>query len=218
MERKHSTSSSTSTDTTGNTKLAPSSNNSASSTQGGKFPRGLPSSTTPSNASKSHTLIPSAGDTSAVGALTQYGIREEVNCNGSTTGSVSSGLGLSVEENNNALPAEYWLNRQPMADQIVITDVTVCDMTVTIRECKTKQGFFKEREHLNNTEGGFNSNSSNIGSSETDKLSNNNKDGSCEKSLATTSVDTSGKSSTGGGRLAYDGDVGHNNVLKVLSL
>jgi hypothetical protein len=50
------------------------------------------------------------------------------------------------EENNNALPVEYWRNRQPLADQIVITDVTVMDMTVTIRECKTQAGFFKERE------------------------------------------------------------------------
>ncbi|OXA55492.1 chromobox protein homolog 8 isoform X2 [Folsomia candida] len=50
------------------------------------------------------------------------------------------------EENNNALPAEYWRTRQPLADQIVITDVTVMDMTVTIRECKTEAGFFKERE------------------------------------------------------------------------
>ncbi|CAL8123815.1 unnamed protein product [Orchesella dallaii] len=57
-----------------------------------------------------------------------------------------SGTTTTTEENNNALPAEYWLNRQPLADQIVITDVTVCDMTVTIRECKTKQGFFRERD------------------------------------------------------------------------
>lgn len=74
---------------------------------------------------------------------------ENNNYNGSSTGSIG---GSSAEENNNALPAEYWLNRQPMADQIVITDVTVCDMTVTIRECKTKTGFFRARDHNDNSD------------------------------------------------------------------
>ncbi|KAG8230159.1 hypothetical protein J437_LFUL010410 [Ladona fulva] len=40
---------------------------------------------------------------------------------------------------------EYWHSRVPSADQIFITDVTVNLRTVTIRECKTKSGFFKER-------------------------------------------------------------------------
>lgn len=75
---------------------------------------------------------------------------ENNNYNGSNSSSIG---GSSAEENNNALPAEYWLNRQPLADQIVITDVTVCDMTVTIRECKTKQGFFKERDANNPNNG-----------------------------------------------------------------
>ncbi|XP_059480915.1 polycomb group protein Pc isoform X2 [Neocloeon triangulifer] len=42
--------------------------------------------------------------------------------------------------------AEYWLSRAPMAEEIVITDVTVNLMTVTIRECKKKDGFFKGKE------------------------------------------------------------------------
>ncbi|CAB3374960.1 Hypothetical predicted protein [Cloeon dipterum] len=42
--------------------------------------------------------------------------------------------------------AEYWLSRAPMAEEIVITDVTVNLMTVTIRECKKKDGFFKTKE------------------------------------------------------------------------
>jgi hypothetical protein len=42
--------------------------------------------------------------------------------------------------------AEYWLSRAPIADEIVITDVTVNLMTVTIRECKKKDGFFKGKE------------------------------------------------------------------------
>ena len=42
---------------------------------------------------------------------------------------------------------DYWRTRNPVADQIFITDVTVNLQTVTIRECKTEKGFFKEREH-----------------------------------------------------------------------
>lgn len=42
--------------------------------------------------------------------------------------------------------SEYWLARNPVADQVFITDVTVNLKTVTIRECKTEKGFFKERE------------------------------------------------------------------------
>ncbi|KAF7288009.1 chromodomain protein polycomb isoform X2 [Rhynchophorus ferrugineus] len=41
--------------------------------------------------------------------------------------------------------SEYWLSRNPVADQVFITDVTVNLKTVTIRECKTEKGFFKER-------------------------------------------------------------------------
>lgn len=42
---------------------------------------------------------------------------------------------------------DYWRARNPIADQIFITDVTVNLQTVTIRECKTEKGFFKERDH-----------------------------------------------------------------------
>lgn len=40
---------------------------------------------------------------------------------------------------------EYWRTRNPLADDIVITDVTVNLSTVTIRECRTEKGFFRER-------------------------------------------------------------------------
>ncbi|XP_019864585.1 polycomb group protein Pc isoform X2 [Aethina tumida] len=43
--------------------------------------------------------------------------------------------------------SEYWIARNPVADQVFITDVTVNLKTVTIRECKTEKGFFKEREN-----------------------------------------------------------------------
>lgn len=51
--------------------------------------------------------------------------------------------------NNNAPPAEYWRSKQPLADQIVITEVTVDLMTVTIRECTTQEGFFHPSDTSN---------------------------------------------------------------------
>ena len=49
---------------------------------------------------------------------------------------------------------EYWRTRNPVADEIFITDVTVNLSTVTIRECKTEKGFFRERQqsHANANE------------------------------------------------------------------
>ncbi|KAI9562836.1 hypothetical protein GHT06_010291 [Daphnia sinensis] len=40
---------------------------------------------------------------------------------------------------------DYWHRKNPLVDQIFITDVTVNMMTVTIRECKTVSGFFRHR-------------------------------------------------------------------------
>lgn len=42
---------------------------------------------------------------------------------------------------------EYWRAKNPIADRVFITDVTVNLQTVTIRECKTEKGFFKDRDH-----------------------------------------------------------------------
>ncbi|XP_044733318.1 polycomb group protein Pc [Chrysoperla carnea] len=44
--------------------------------------------------------------------------------------------------------SDYWLARNPVADQVFITDVTVNTETVTIRECKTEKGFFRDRTDL----------------------------------------------------------------------
>lgn len=44
--------------------------------------------------------------------------------------------------------SDYWISRNPVADQVFITDVTVNLKTVTIRECKTEKGFFKERPDI----------------------------------------------------------------------
>ncbi|XP_046404541.1 chromobox protein homolog 6-like isoform X1 [Ischnura elegans] len=49
------------------------------------------------------------------------------------------------EEDDEPPGCDYWHSRVPSADQVFITDVTVNLCTVTIRECKTKSGFFKER-------------------------------------------------------------------------
>ena len=38
---------------------------------------------------------------------------------------------------------ELWRRQTKVADQILITDVTSNNMTITVRECKTYQGFFK---------------------------------------------------------------------------
>ncbi|XP_054733818.1 polycomb group protein Pc [Anastrepha obliqua] len=46
-----------------------------------------------------------------------------------------------------ALPPRFWLpSKCNISDKVVITDVTVNLETVTIRECKTERGFFRERE------------------------------------------------------------------------
>lgn len=42
--------------------------------------------------------------------------------------------------------SDYWHARNPVADQVFITDVTVNLKTVTIRECKTEKGFFRNRD------------------------------------------------------------------------
>lgn len=41
-------------------------------------------------------------------------------------------------------PPDLWKKQTKLADQILITDVTSNNMTITVRECKTYHGFFKE--------------------------------------------------------------------------
>jgi hypothetical protein len=48
--------------------------------------------------------------------------------------------------------SEYWHARNPVADQVFITDVTVNLKTVTIRECKTEKGFFRNRDVSNQSD------------------------------------------------------------------
>jgi hypothetical protein len=48
--------------------------------------------------------------------------------------------------------SDYWHARNPVADQVFITDVTVNLKTVTIRECKTEKGFYRNREMPNQSD------------------------------------------------------------------
>lgn len=43
-------------------------------------------------------------------------------------------------------PPDFWKKQNKLVDQIMITDVTANHMTITVRECKTFHGFFKDRE------------------------------------------------------------------------
>lgn len=71
-----------------------------------------------------------------------------------TTGSLSdqenvnsNGQHARKQQDNHLLTPslDYWHRKNPLVDQIFITDVTVNMMTVTIRECKTVSGFFRSR-------------------------------------------------------------------------
>ncbi|KAH1017209.1 polycomb group protein Pc [Dendroctonus ponderosae] len=60
-----------------------------------------------------------------------------------------SGKSSKIEndyEEFTSLSSDYWLARNPVANQVFITDVSVNSKSVTIRECKTEKGFFKVRE------------------------------------------------------------------------
>lgn len=41
---------------------------------------------------------------------------------------------------------EFWRKQNPVVDQILITDVTSNLVTVTVRECRTSRGFFRDRD------------------------------------------------------------------------
>lgn len=71
-----------------------------------------------------------------------------VTVNGHNNNNVSADLAPALTSPG----SEYWLARNPVADQVFITDVTVNLKTVTIRECKTEKGFFKERDDENHPE------------------------------------------------------------------
>lgn len=53
---------------------------------------------------------------------------------------------VQVPNSPRTAPPRLWLPTSRVTDQIFITDVTVNLETVTIRECKTERGFFRERD------------------------------------------------------------------------
>ena len=44
---------------------------------------------------------------------------------------------------------KYWREKNPVVDQVLITDVQVDLDSVVIRECPTDKGFFRERNNAN---------------------------------------------------------------------
>lgn len=49
------------------------------------------------------------------------------------------------EVENSPLSDEFWKKQNPLVDHVLITDVTKNHLTVTVRECDTSSGFFKDR-------------------------------------------------------------------------
>ncbi|RWS14775.1 nucleolin-like protein [Dinothrombium tinctorium] len=64
-----------------------------------------------------------------------------------SNGSAASALLASHQKTirKSSPPPEFWKKQNKLVDQILITDVTANDMTITVRECKTQHGFFRER-------------------------------------------------------------------------
>ena len=68
----------------------------------------------------------------------------------STSNNISTINSVSYQKpiSRSSPPPEFWLNQNKLVDKIVITDVTANQMTITVKECKTFQGFFKERTEM----------------------------------------------------------------------
>lgn len=58
--------------------------------------------------------------------------------------SVESAAEFATSENS-PLSDEFWKKQNPLVDHVLITDVTKNHLTVTVRECDTSSGFFKDR-------------------------------------------------------------------------
>ncbi|GFT30140.1 chromobox protein homolog 6 [Nephila pilipes] len=57
------------------------------------------------------------------------------------------------ESSQSSLSDDFWKKQNPVVDHVLITDVTTNLLTVTVRECDTSSGFFKDRPKPEN-EGG----------------------------------------------------------------
>lgn len=49
------------------------------------------------------------------------------------------------ESSQSSLSDDFWKKQNPAVDHVLITDVTTNLLTVTVRECDTSSGFFKDR-------------------------------------------------------------------------
>ncbi|XP_055931229.1 chromobox protein homolog 8-like [Argiope bruennichi] len=85
------------------------------------------------------------------------------------TGEVSNGSVAALSDNagdeapessQSSLSDDFWKKQNPVVDHVLITDVTTNLLTVTVRECDTSSGFFKDRP---NPENGVDSPKSNEG-------------------------------------------------------
>ncbi|KAG8191757.1 hypothetical protein JTE90_008820 [Oedothorax gibbosus] len=50
-----------------------------------------------------------------------------------------------LPEESETLSEDFWKKQAPAVDHVLITDVTTHRLTVTVRECDTSSGFFKDR-------------------------------------------------------------------------
>lgn len=57
-----------------------------------------------------------------------------------------------ADTENSPLSDEFWKKQNPLVDHVLITDVTTNLLTVTVRECDTSSGFFKDRPNPGNNE------------------------------------------------------------------
>lgn len=70
----------------------------------------------------------------------------ETGSNSEARGSEESGSVADPERPEvDSLSEEFWKKQTPAVDHVLITDVTTHRLTVTVRECDTSSGFFKDR-------------------------------------------------------------------------
>ncbi|GFS51276.1 chromobox protein homolog 8 [Trichonephila clavipes] len=62
------------------------------------------------------------------------------------------------ESSQSSLSDDFWKKQNPVVDHVLITDVTTNLLTVTVRECDTSSGFFKDRPKPENDGGSPKSN------------------------------------------------------------
>lgn len=108
-------------------------------------------------ASRPESNIPASGKTSAVVPV-QPDVQQRQQQPPTSQQVVETTKDIPVNNNNTiqtATPITYspksaqprlWLPKKRVTEQVFITDVTVNLETVTIRECKTERGFFRERD------------------------------------------------------------------------